>query len=74
MTINDRFTKLKLSKQRKWQLRRLKKGMCILCGEPLATATYCLKHAVATREASRKRRGSKKKYQSLTRRLEAGKK
>lgn len=61
--IKDKFTKLPVSRQRKWQLRKQSKGLCILCGEPLATATYCLKHAIAHRELKRRR------YNSLTYRL-----
>lgn len=33
--IKDKFSKLKISKQRRYQLRRNHEGRCYLCGEKL---------------------------------------
>ena len=55
--IVDEFSALPVSKQRKWQLRKLTAGKCLRCGAPLATATHCLKHAIKRREHERKKRG-----------------
>ena len=68
--INDKVSKLKISRQRKWQMRRQADGLCVLCGEPAVTMDRCLKHAVAKRELARKRLGCKRKNNSLTRRLQ----
>lgn len=65
MKIKDKFTNLPVSRQRKYQLRKKRAGMCVLCGEPAVTAMHCLKHAIAKRELDRKR------YNSLTYRLTA---
>lgn len=43
--IQDEFTRLKISDQRRYQLRREKKGLCRLCGSPVLTGkTYCETH------------------------------
>ena len=55
--IEDEFTHLPLSRQRKYQLRMMQQGRCIICGEPAATAAHCLIHAIKARE--RIRAGSK---------------
>ena len=47
--IVDEFTDLKLSRQRKWQLRRAKEGKCIKCGARVAVSSVlCVKHNVKT--------------------------
>jgi hypothetical protein len=43
--IQDRFTSLPVSRQRKYQLRREAAGRCRLCGEP--GAPYCARHSEA---------------------------
>ena len=67
--IFDEFSDLPISRQRKLHLRNVKKGLCH-CGQEKATKTYCLKHAIWHRDAQRKRRGTTKKNNSLTRGLE----
>lgn len=43
--IQDEFTMLDISAQRKYQLRRERDGLCRLCGEPAETGFgYCVKH------------------------------
>ncbi len=56
--IRDEFTDLPISRERKRQLRALKKGLCCIagCEDPLATKVHCLKHAVERREKSRRLR------------------
>jgi hypothetical protein len=40
--IRDDFTSLKVSRQRRYQLRRLARGLCQQCGKrPLVTLAYC---------------------------------
>jgi hypothetical protein len=43
----------------------------MICGEPTATATHCLKHAIDVRERSRKYKGCVRRTKSLTYRLAA---
>jgi hypothetical protein len=68
--IIDEFNLLPVSRQRRQQLRYVRDGLCRICGQPLVTKGYCLKHAVSLREYQRKRNGTVKQNQSLTRRLE----
>jgi hypothetical protein len=60
--INDEFTKLPISRQRKYQLRRQRDRRCTECGEPAQYASRCLKHLVLARERQRKKRGLKRRY------------
>lgn len=54
------FSVTTLSRQRKWQLARLAKGLCEICGnEPLLTKRRCKTHALAMRRHSRKKYGYK---------------
>lgn len=72
--INDEFTKLAVSRQRKYQLRMAKRKRCTECGAPAAGASRCLKHLTLSRERQRKRRGGgkqKRYYGSLSYRMEA---
>lgn len=52
--------KKKLSRQRRWQIKKHTAGLCIICGKK-AEGTYCQKHKqyqrVLKREAMRKRLG-----------------
>lgn len=42
--IQDEFTNLKISPQRRWQLRQKAKGRCQVCGGPLGDySTHCKK-------------------------------
>ena len=79
--IVDEFTDLPVSRERKRQLRALKKGLCCIagCEEPLATKVHCLKHAVERREKSRRlrkitRRWSNAKTYQLELAVKKGKK
>jgi hypothetical protein len=60
--IKDEFTHLKLSRQRKYQLRMERDNRCTECGEPVIQGSRCLKHLVRARERQRKRRGMKRRY------------
>jgi len=42
--IKDEFSELPISKQQKYQLRKVSRGVCRVCTEPLAGAVYCKKH------------------------------
>ena len=55
--VVDEFSALPVSRQRKWQLRKLRAGKCVRCGAPLATSKFCLRHAVKSREKARKKLG-----------------
>ena len=45
MSIKDQFSDLPISRQRKWQLRRAKLGLCIKCGEPVLPGfVHCENH------------------------------
>ena len=40
--IQDKFAKLDVSRQRKYQLRRQAEGLCVMCGRrKLVTRTLC---------------------------------
>lgn len=41
---NDEFSKLPVSRQRKYQLRRIKEGKCPECGAPTGGNYLCEKH------------------------------
>ena len=70
--IKDEFTKLKISRQRKYQLRMKRDRRCVECGEPVMAGSRCLKHLVEARERERKKRGIKGRYRNtLSYRLEA---
>jgi hypothetical protein len=45
--IEDEFTDLKISRQRKWQLRHAKEGKCTKCGAAAAVSSaFCIRHNV----------------------------
>jgi hypothetical protein len=56
--IEDEFRDLKISRQRKYQLRMRRQGRCVVCGDKAAGSNLCLKHLVAERERRRKKLGS----------------
>ena len=60
--IKDEFTHLKISRQRKYQLRMLRDKRCTECGEPAVQGSRCLKHLIKARERQRKKRGLKRRY------------
>jgi hypothetical protein len=70
--IDDEFTHLRVSRQRKYQLRMKRDRCCTECGEPAVQGSRCLKHLVKARERQRKKRGLKRRYHgTLSYRLEA---
>ena len=70
--IQDEFTDLPISRQRKYQLRMQRQQRCTECGEPSIQGSRCLKHLVKARERQRKKRGLKRRYfNTLSYRLEA---
>lgn len=71
-TIQDEFTNLPVSRERKRQLRNKRDGKCRVSGclEPLAIGECCLKHAAEIRDYVHKRRGHKSTGMCKTRRLE----
>jgi hypothetical protein len=61
--IDDEFTSLKVSRGRKWQLRRVKAGLCVKCNDPIAPGQeLCFKHRVEQALASRKRLNSRRQH------------
>ena len=60
--IQDEFTDLPISRQRKYQLRMKRDKRCTECGQPAAEGSRCLKHLVKARERQRKKRGLKRRY------------
>jgi hypothetical protein len=70
--IRDRFAKLKISRQYRYQLRRHAAGLCQRCGtEPNFGAHYCLGCTIKIRDQVNKRDGHKKKINCASRRAEA---
>lgn len=70
--IQDEFTYLPISRQRKYQLRMQREKRCTECGRPAIQGSRCLKHLVKARERQRKKRGLKRRYlNTLSYRLEA---
>jgi hypothetical protein len=70
--IEDEFTDLPVSRQRKYQLRMKRDRRCTECGEMAVQGSRCLKHLVKARERQRKKRGLKRRYRgTLSYRLEA---
>ena len=70
--IEDEFTHLKISRQRKYQLRMLRDKRCTECGEPAVQGSRCLKHLVKARERQRDKRGLRRRYyNTLSYRLQA---
>lgn len=60
--IQDEFTKLPISRQRKYQLRMRRDQRCTECGEAAIVGSRCLKHLVRARERQREKRGLKRRY------------
>jgi len=70
--IDDEFTNLTISRQRKYQLRKQRDKRCTECGEPAEVGSRCLKHLIKARERQRKKRGLKRRYyNTLSYRLES---
>ena len=62
--IHDEFTNLPVSRQRKYQLRKQRDGLCTECGEPAASGSRCVKHLTRARERQRKRLGLRRRYRT----------
>jgi hypothetical protein len=62
MQIQDEFTNLTISRQRKYQLRMQRDGRCTECGDPVVEGSRCLKHLIKARERQRKKRGLRRRY------------
>ena len=60
--IQDEFTGLAVSRQRKYQLRMQRDSRCTECGEPAAQGSRCLRHLIKARERQRTKRGLKRRY------------
>jgi hypothetical protein len=70
--IQDEFTRLPISRQRKYQMRMKRDRRCTECGAPAAKGSRCVKHLVKARERQRKKRGLKRRYYgTLSYRLQA---
>jgi hypothetical protein len=59
--IKDKFTKLKISRQWRYQLRMRRDKRCIICGTPISRGLMCLEHMAKARERQRKRLGLKRR-------------
>jgi len=59
--IKDKFAKLPISRQYRYQLRMKQQKRCIICGEPAVTKWKCLKHMVKARERQRKKLGLRRR-------------
>jgi hypothetical protein len=68
--IQDEFTALPLSHQRKYQLRKKRDKRCTICGAPAAQGARCVKHLVQAREDQRARFSRRRRYATLSYRLE----
>lgn len=69
--IKDKFSKLKISRQWRYQLRMQRDKRCITCGTPITRGLMCLEHMVKARERQRKRLGLKTRHRNaLTYRLQ----
>lgn len=62
LLIQDEFSGLSISRQRKYQLRRARDRRCTQCGKPVVKGTRCLKHLIDARERQRKSQGLKRRY------------
>jgi hypothetical protein len=60
--IEDEFTGMQISRQRKYQLRMQRDKRCTECGEPATEGSRCVAHLVKARERQRKKRGLKRRY------------
>lgn len=53
--IIDKFTNLKVSRQRKYQLRHFKKGLCAKCGKIIISSGLCKYHRMKEIETYHRR-------------------
>ncbi len=68
--IQDEFTHLPISRQRKYQMRMKRDKRCTECGAPATEGSRCLKHLIEARERERERRGLKRRYFTMSYRLQ----
>ena len=62
--IKDEFSKLRISRQYRYQLRMKRDRRCIICGEPAVTKWKCLTHMVDARERQRQKLGLKRRLRN----------
>src|SRR4029077_20655726 len=56
-SIEDQFSeRMDVSQQRRYQLRKVRDGRCISCGQPATTKQFCEAHRQKTNVRSRERR------------------
>lgn len=61
--IDDEFARLSLSRQRRYQLRRMARGLCEKCGDvALLGMVHCERCRNAVRVSARRRTGAVKVY------------
>ena len=62
--IEDELTHLRISRQRKYQLRMKRDRRCAQCGEPAAQGSraLCLAHLVQAREQQRRKLRLRRRY------------
>jgi hypothetical protein len=73
--IQDEFTHLPVSRQRRYQLRKQRDNLCTECGAPAGGASRCVKHLVLARERQRAKKGLLQRYpNTLSYRMEAAEK
>jgi hypothetical protein len=68
MKDNIMNTKNKISRQRKWQLKKTSLGLCEICGKPVSkeNKNYCKKHRlIFIKRLKQWKLINKKKYRSL---------
>ena len=68
--IADKFTKLPISRQQKYQMRKKAKGLCEQCHRQALQWGLCKIHVVKKRQERRKLHGCVKAYVCLTAQLE----
>jgi hypothetical protein len=69
--IQDEFSdKKSLSRQRKYQLRHQRDGLCIYCTKEAVMSDMCLDHSVQHREWQRGKKGCVKRLNSKSYRLQ----
>jgi len=62
--IQDEFTGMPISRQRKYQLRMKRDKRCTECGEAIVKGSRCLQHLVKARERQREKHGLRRRYRN----------
>jgi hypothetical protein len=60
--IRDEFSDLKVSRQRRYQMRKRSRGLCIICTEKAADGCRCERHLIINRERQRERLGCRRRF------------